>query len=344
MAGLTSLLLALCVPAVCLAAQPPATAKKSTVEDGTKEASAPEKATKEQGTTEKASEIQFVRLRKDEGKEPVALETAITRYVPADGDPKGLHVDLVGAIHVGEKDYYEKLNEVFADYDGVLYELVAPEGTKIPRGGRKSSGGSAITYLQQMLKNTLALEFQLEHVDYTKGNMIHADMTPAEFSASMKKRGESFFKMFFKMMGQAMAMQSKNPNSMNDAQLLVALLSRDRAFKLKRLMAVQMQDVEMHLALLYGPDGSTIITERNKKALEVLDREIKNGKKKLAIFYGAGHLPDFETRLKKDFGLKRDSQRWLEAWKLTRDAQEPDKKDEAREADAEPKDAVQSGA
>jgi hypothetical protein len=71
--------------------------------------------------------------------------------------------------------------------------------------------------------------------------------------------------------------------------------------------------------MLYGPEGSTIITERNKKALEVLDREMKRGKRKLAIFYGAGHLPDFEARLKKDFKLKRQNQRWLEAWKLTRD-------------------------
>jgi arsenate reductase-like glutaredoxin family protein len=337
MACLTSLLLSLGVPVACLAAQPPAVTQKSTEEVAKNKEAVPEKA-----ATETAPEIRFVRLRKDEGKEPVALETAITRYVPANGDPQGLQVDLVGAIHVGEKEYYEQLNKLFADYDGVLFELVAPEGTKIPRGGRKSSGGSAITYLQQMLKNTLALEFQLEHVDYTKGNMIHADMTPSEFSASMKKRGESFFKMFFKMMGQAMALQSKNANSMSDAQLIVALLSRDRAFKLKRLMAVQMQDVEMHLALLYGPDGSTIITERNKKALEVLDREIKNGKKKLAIFYGAGHLPDFETRLQKDFGLKRESQRWLEAWKLTRDGQESDEKDKSQEAEA--MDAVKSGA
>jgi arsenate reductase-like glutaredoxin family protein len=248
-------------------------------------------------------------------------------------------VDLVGAIHVGEQEYYEQLNRLFDDYDAVLFELVAPEGTKIPRGGRKSSGGSAITYLQKMLKNTLDLEFQLEHVDYTKKNMVHADMSPREFAESMEKRGESFFKMFFKMMGQAMAMQSKSSHQMSDAQLIAALLSRDRAFQLKRLLAVQMQDVEMHLAMLYGPEGSTIITERNKKALQVLEREIKNGKKKLAIFYGAGHLPDFEARLKEDFGLKRQNQRWLAAWKLTRGDASPaavEQEEQPAEVDAEP--------
>ena len=311
------LCLAVWMPSLAVGDEPPKVAKDTVATKS--EAEAPKETKKEPTKEETEAEAKFVRLRKEDGKEPIALETSITRYVPTKGEPKGLYVDLVGAIHVGEKEYYEELNKLFADYDAVLFELVAPEGTKIPRGGRKQSSGSAITYLQKMLKNTLELEFQLEHVDYTKDNMVHADMTPTEFAESMKQRGESFFKMFFKMMGQAMAMQSKNPNQINDAQLIVALLSRDRAFKLKRLMALQMQDVEMHLAMLYGPEGSTIITERNKKALEVLDREIKNGKKKLAIFYGAGHLPDFETRLKKDFGLKRENQRWLEAWKLTRD-------------------------
>ena len=178
------------------------------------------------------SEVRFVRLRKDAAKEPVALETSITRYVPASGKPQGLYVDLVGAIHVGEREYYEQLNQLFDDYDAVLFELVAPEGTKIPRGGRKSSGLSLIASLQRVLKNTLDLEFQLEHVDYTKKNMVHADMSPGEFAESMEKRGESFFKMFFKMMGQAMAMQSKSTHQISDAQLFAALMSRDRAFQL----------------------------------------------------------------------------------------------------------------
>ncbi len=48
----------------------------------------------------------------------------------------------------------------------------------------------------------------------------------------------------------------------------------------------------------------------------MLAQEIKSGKKKLAIFYGAGHLADMEKHLEKDFGLKRDGVQWLEAWNL----------------------------
>jgi len=40
------------------------------------------------------------------------------------------------------------------------------------------------------------------------------------------------------------------------------------------------------------------------------------GKKSVAVFYGAGHLPDMEKRLAADFGLKREGEKWLTAWSL----------------------------
>jgi hypothetical protein len=67
---------------------------------------------------------------------------------------------------------------------------------------------------------------------------------------------------------------------------------------------------------LEGPEGSTIITERNKVALKKLSEQIAAGKKKIAIFYGAGHLGDMEKRLAADFQLKRKDEQWLDAWNL----------------------------
>jgi len=114
-----------------------------------------------------------------------------------------------------------------------------------------------------------------------------------------------------------MAVQSKKSNSSSDIQLMFALLRRDQV-TVKRIFAVQFEDMESTVSAFNGPDGSTIITERNKKALEVLTRELKNKKKKVAIFYGAGHLPDMEERLIKDFGLKKGQVEWLTAWDLTK--------------------------
>ena len=66
-----------------------------------------------------------------------------------------------------------------------------------------------------------------------------------------------------------------------------------------------------------GPEGSTIITERNKKALAVLGREIsQGGQKRLAVFYGAGHLPDCNAGWIRTLKCGRRAPQWLSAWSL----------------------------
>ena len=107
----------------------------------------------------------------------------------------------------------------------------------------------------------------------------------------------------FRMMAVGMAQQAGKEDS-SDLDLIMALFDKNRAIQMKRYMANQMEDMDGMMVALEGPNGSTLITERNKAALKVLSDEIKNGKKKIAIFYGAGHLGDMEKRLIADFGMK----------------------------------------
>lgn len=288
---------------------------------------------------------QFLRLTRTAEGDALALESAIVRYVPRDCGREGPTVDLVAAVHVAEASYYDELNRRFRDYDAVLYELVAPEGTRVPKGG-PSTGGSTVSMLQTMMTRVLELDFQLNKVDYTANNFVHADMTPEKFAATMKDRGESVFQIFFRMMGYAMAKQSDREAFGGDLRLLAALFDKNRGLAMKRLLAEEFQDMEGSLAAINGPDGSTLITERNKVALTVLQKQIDAGRKKLAVFYGAGHMFDFEQRLRDDFGLIPLETTWLTAWNLAaakegpenakatprRDARLPD---EARPAERE---------
>jgi hypothetical protein len=263
-----------------------------------------------------AAKTKFIRLDRDPSGVPLALQTAVVRFVSTDPAQSGLAVDLIGAVHVGEKTYYEALNKQFAGYDVVLYELVAPAGTRVPKGAK--TGGHPVAMLQNGLKDMLQLEHQLEYIDYTKANMVHADMSPDEFAKSMNDRGESFFGMFFRMMGQAMAKQSqqKTKSSASDLDLLSAFFNKDRAGTMKRVMAEQFEDLDGMMDALGGPQGSTIITERNKVVIKKLAEQIAGGKKKIAIFFGAGHMSHIEKELEADFHLRRTSELWLTAWKL----------------------------
>ena len=261
-----------------------------------------------------AEETKFVRLARDDNRQPLAMETAVMRYT----SPKrpGVEIDLVGAVHVGDKEYYDELNKLFEKYDVVLYELVAPEGTRIPKGGRQGPSTHPIGALQDGMSAILELSHQLACVDYSKENFVHADMSPEEFAKSMEERGESFFQLFLRLMGTGIAQNAAGAGGANDAQLLMALFAPDRAMKLKTIMAQQFDSLDGALAALDGPGGSAILTERNKRCFVVLDKQLAAGKKKIAIFYGAAHLPDMERRLINDYGMKRSKESWLAAWKL----------------------------
>ena len=259
---------------------------------------------------------QFIRVRRDDNGQPLAMETAVVRYVPTAAGADAVVVDLIGAVHVGDKAYYDELNKLFESYDVLLYELVAPEGTKIPKEGRKGPSAHPIGAMQDGMSAILELQHQLDSIDYTRPNFVHADMSPEDFARSMEKRGESFMQMFFRLMGQGMAQGAAKGGGNSDLAMLMALFSKDRALKLKIMMAEQFNDIDGALAVLDGPEGSTILTERNKKCFEVLSKQLKDGKKKIGVFYGAAHLPDMERRLLADHGLKRDTENWLPAWNL----------------------------
>lgn len=257
----------------------------------------------------------YVRLAEDDDKKPTALQTAIVRFAAAGEQNQGVQVDLIGAIHIGDKAYYDELNRRFRKYEAVLYELVAREDANVPQPGQGT--GSVVGGMQVGMKSLLGLEYQLDGIDYARKNLVHADMSPEEFAETMKSRNESFAGMFFRMLGRAMAEQANDPVGTSDFQLLAALFAKDRAQRLKLVMAKQFTDLEGEVSMFDGPEGSTIITERNKKAFEVLTREIAKGRKKLAVFYGAGHLPDMKRRLEQDFGMRETGTEWVTAWSLS---------------------------
>lgn len=268
----------------------------------------------------KGAPSKFIRLDRDAAGEPQGLQTAIVRYTSTDPAQGDLVVDLVGAVHVGDKSYYESLNKQFETYDVVLYELVAPPGTRVPKGSK--TGGHPVAMLQNGLKDMLQLEHQLEQVDYTKDNMVHADMSADEFAKSMKDHNENFFTLFFRMMGQAMAQQAlqKNKSNGSEIDLLSALFDKNRSGAVKRVIAEQFENLD---GMMDALGGTVLITERNKVVIKKLAEQIAGGKKKVAIFFGAGHMSDIEKQLVADFRLRRASEQWLTAWKLEDAPAEP---------------------
>jgi hypothetical protein len=52
---------------------------------------------------------------------------------------------------------------------------------------------------------------------------------------------------------------------------------------------------------------------------------MKKGHDRLAIFYGAGHLPDMASRLREEFQMSPVKTEWLTAWDMRSAADAPAK-------------------
>ncbi len=199
-----------------------------------------------------------------------------------------------------------------------------PKDGKLPAPGVVApAGDNPISQMQHFMKDTLNLSFQLDVIDYTKPNFVHADLDKETFEKMQADRGESFEMMAFKQIMKAMT----DPDAQKDDQAdagqktdevvddLIKLVTRpDMERQIKLLVARQM--TEMEIKGMGLSDDSVILGERNKAAMKVLVDTLAQGKKKISVFYGAAHMPNLSERVRA-MGFKPVACDWKTAWDLT---------------------------
>lgn len=257
--------------------------------------------------------LRFVELGKSSGK----VETSIVSY----RDLRGVEVQLIGAVHVGESEYYKKLEERFASLDVLLYEMVKPRDADPSQLQTSQSG---VSLLQRTMKNVLKLEFQLDAIDYSAANFVHADMTPEEFEKAQDAKGESLSGLMLKTMMEQQAATSPGDSIRENLRFLAALTNPNRSRALKLFMGRQIGEMEKAVIGL-GEDkdgnqtGSVLLQGRNEVAMRVLTEHLNTFRhRRIGIFYGAAHMPDLESRLLK-LGFRKVRSEWLTAWDMTGD-------------------------
>ena len=273
----------------------------------------------------------FMRLV-DDGAAGGKLETADVTYKRDDGT----RVTLVSAVHIGEAAYFQGLNDSFKKYDAVLFELVKPKDGPVPGGAPgavpQNREPNPIGEVQRLMKDTLGLTFQLDVVDYTAKNFVHADLDAETFERLQREKGQTFPELFLKAFMKAMtdpeaaAKQNALAGADDPEQMLRSLIRTftrpDAERQLKLLLARQMTTIEED-ASMFGGENSVILHDRNAAALKVLETTLKDpAKKQIAVFYGAAHMPDLEKRL-KEMGFTKAATEWRTAWDLKIRADQP---------------------
>lgn len=278
-------------------------------------APAPTTAIKKRETTK------FVRVLRDEYKSPVALQTATAKYVLKDEQGNvTLELFLESAIHVGDPAYYRGFNQRFKHYDAVLYELIAPEDRQIPNADSENLHPAQL--LQQIVSDGLGFAHQIAEVNYKADNMIHSDLSPKEMAAARKKRGEDDFVLLADMFLDLVKQMNRNASAGEDdaegetAAFDLELLSDpDGGVKIRRMLATTFNGADAATALRPTQHAS-IIRDRNGRAMKVLQEQLDKGKRRVALFWGAAHMPDFERQLILAYGVEPAGVNWRSAWDL----------------------------
>ena len=229
--------------------------------------------------------------------------------------PKGQRLDLVSAVHLADPIYYQTLNTRFQGYQAVLYELILPEEMAGQRLPSKLGNEGALSGVQSTLARSLGLTTQLERIDYSAPNFVHADLSQEALSRTMETRNESLLTYFQKAMANSGKVTDLGVTKAELGALDMMALMRGEAKPqdrktLKKLMSTVLTSSDGVMASM---EDTAIVAERNKAALSAVDRTLTSGSTKLALFYGAAHMPDLESKLKQR-GWARTEVNWLPAW------------------------------
>lgn len=254
------------------------------------------------------------------------LDIAVTYYMHPDGGPR---IDLVGAVHIGEKTYYRQTQRMLDRASIVLYEGVKPkDSTAADFEKPQAADKNPLRALQGKIATWFGLEFQLDGIDYTRPHFVHADLTAEEFTgrpsgadaasgdeddASDKPQGGAA-----KLKGQAnrllMLMNMFGP--MLDLLMGDATRAGPARNRLKGMFAQTLGSVDVQKQLQSFAPGMSelLLTKRNAVVIKRLqEQREKKGAKSIAVFYGAAHMTGIEDELTR-LGYERVGAEWLRAW------------------------------
>ena len=266
------------------------------------------------------SKAQFIRFAEAPQDWHGSLQTSVSRYRSA----SGVELDLVAAVHVADKRYYDKLNAYFADRDLVLYELVTDGSSTDSARGMSESGLSVVGWLQVTAASLLGLRFQLDEIAYGASNFRHADLSVSELQAIMAAKQENFITLFVAMASAQLASEQQAriredlpASSFTTMALLSALSSEDRSQAVKYLLGKEL-----------GRSGSiaidpamesqlTLLGVRNEAALSALRNVLEQGQARtISLFYGAAHMAGLERVITGELGFELEERLWLAAWQI----------------------------
>jgi hypothetical protein len=291
---------------------------------------------KEQGRDNALSEPEpYVRIY-SAGSNEVQLQIALRKFVPS--HRKQPVIWLAGVSHLGESNYYARIQEHLDAQQLVLFEGIGDHtGTRAISQHARSrtnppsadeSHDAKLSSLQSTMAESLGLVFQLEAIDYNRPSFRNSDLSIQELRAffadsaqggskgGSKSGSESFESLLSMMEG----------GSFFDTLLQTGLRMLGASQKFQALSKLALMDAIDDIG---GDPGRVsglpedikslleiLIERRNERVIEDLKSDLPEVGRggSISVFFGTGHMPDMERRLRKELHYRPDGQIWLTAF------------------------------
>ncbi|MDZ4744210.1 MAG: TraB/GumN family protein [Verrucomicrobiota bacterium] len=276
-----------------------------------------------------APQMNFMRIATEGGRRH--LQMSVTEYEIHEYKAR---ITFYAAVHIADPEFYSFLQKSFEKYDAVLMEGIGAGdkyGTRslrtppfpanlLAQQESKRASVEEVHDLYDALATGLGLKGQMDEIDFRKRNFVYPDMSYQELEKHLDTAGvdyllpeEQFIRPVIPMLqGFVRGVKSGKEESSVTRNII------------KNLMAEMIIRMDLDAALAGEDDVAKkrreyfriILEERNQKVVEAIETALKSGKKNIAVFYGAMHLPGIQESLIKDFKAKETGKVWVNAWKL----------------------------
>jgi hypothetical protein len=220
---------------------------------------------------------------------------------------KGLAITCIGAIHLGNKEYYERLQKELDKFSFGFFEGIKPltDEKNIPPEKRQYLDGMqklGEVYRRFADYTGIVTQHGLKYPDTWK----NPDMTLDEFITAASN------KTLKKICGLGEGLDKlEKLHESNPEELAAVINGVVRCFYSFPILSAFVS------FLTYGPlDQKVILKQRNQMLFDAIDLKLNySGVDELGIIYGAGHLKGIDNYLRHK-GFKREGELWIPAWNL----------------------------
>ena len=273
----------------------------------------------------------------------VELQVAVKKLVPLKG--RKPEIWLVAVTHIGESNYYSELQRHLDKMSLVLFEGIRmaentakpskPDSKKLPKDLKLSEpeknpskvSGKATDSIQYKLARSLGLVFQLEAIDYSKPNFENCDMNITQLEqifskeTSTSQTGKEDTNQEWEQL-KGLYLGDSLASVFADLLLKVVGSSPKMSAMMKIVFIESLSKIEGDFDRWEGmPEGmrdllKVLIRERNNVIIARLREVLPRLKKQdsIALFYGAAHMYDLESRVCSEFKYKPTETIWFKAF------------------------------